>query len=441
MNKIGRKLLCLSLTGVLAFAAPAASVVSSAIPVYADVSVGNFTDDDFNVFINMIGACESGGLVYGQRDYSTYVSLADSWGAEQTITIGWWSAYGNAGRNLLQRIYNADPALFQSIDTDGSIQSMLNQDWEALRWEPTSAQRDVIVRLITTDVGKKCQDEAFKEVTKIFVEDCQDAYTDDVRATMMYAEIGMLGGEAAANRIFNRVVRNYASDFSLDNIMSALSDDQRESGNPHAVSGAVYNTRHRLFYQWINEYVNTVDPQANGVFTDVQNNSSYYFAPVYWAHENGVTAGTSDTTFSPSNTTTRAQIVTWLYRLIGNGAVSADAGFTDVPATSYYYQAVNWAKQSGITVGVSDGVFGSDVNCTRAQIITMLYRCYASGTGSYTSSFSDVSPDAYYYNAVGWAVQNGITSGTSTTANTFSPDEVCTRAEAVTFLYRAASRS
>ena len=104
MNKLGKKLLCLCMTGMIAFTAPAATTVSSAIPVYAEVSVGNFTDEDFNIFSNMIGACESGGLVYGQRDYATYLSLADSWGTEHTITIGWWSAYGNNGRALLKRI-------------------------------------------------------------------------------------------------------------------------------------------------------------------------------------------------------------------------------------------------------------------------------------------------------------------------------------------------
>lgn len=438
MNKLVKKLLCLCITGVISFAAPAATAVSSAVPVYADVSVGNFTDEDFNIFINMIGACESGGLVYGQRDYATYLSLADSWGAEQTITIGWWSAYGNNGRALLNRIYNADPALFQSIDTDGAIQSMLSQDWEKLKWEPSAAQKDVIVRLITTDTGKKCQDEAFKEFAKIYIEDCQSSYTDDVAACMMYAEIGMLGGEAAANRIFNRVVNDYSSNFSLDNIMAALADDQKASTNPYSVSGAVYNTRHSLFYQWIQTYLQPADPQENGVFTDVQNTSRYYYEPVYWAYQNGVTSGTSSTTFSPSNTTTRAQIVTWIYRLLGNGEVSASAGFTDVAPSSYYYQAVNWADAHGIAVGFSDGSFGAGANCTRAQIITMIYRCYASGSGSYSSNFSDVSADAYYYNAVGWAVQNGITSGTS--ASTFSPEITCSRADAVTFLYRAASK-
>ena len=438
MNKLGKKLLCLCMTGMIAFTAPAATAVSSAVPVYAEVSVGNFTDEDFNIFINMIGACESGGLVYGQRDYATYLSLADSWGAEQTITIGWWSAYGNNGRALLNRIYHADPTLFQSIDTDGSIQSMLGKDWETLGWEPKAAQKDVIVRLITTDTGKKCQDEAFKEFAKSYIENCQSMYTNDVAACMMYGEIGMLGGEAAAKRIFNRVEDDYSSNFSLDNIMAALSDDQKASTNPYSVSGAIYNTRHRLFYEWINTYLQPTDPQANGVFTDVQNTSAYYFEPVYWAYQNQVTSGTSSTTFSPSNTTTRAEIITWMYRLLGNGEVSASAGFTDVSPSSYYYQAVNWAGQHGISAGLGDGSFGAAVNCTRAQIITMLYRCYAGGTGSYTSSFRDVSASAYYYNAVGWAVQNGITSGIS--ASTFSPEASCSRAEAVPFLYRAASR-
>ena len=171
------------------------------------------------------------------------------------------------------------------------------------------------------------------------------------------------------------------------------------------------------------------------VFTDVPT-SAYYYDAVLWAVENGVTEGTSATTFSPDMSCTRAQMVTFLWRAAGSPEpVTTTNPFTDVNSGVYYYDAVLWAVEQGITSGTSATTFAPDATCTRAQTVTFLYRAAGSPAVS-GGSFSDVSADAYYADAVAWAVSESVTVGTSDT--TFSPDMNCTRAQIVTFMYRAA---
>ena len=171
-------------------------------------------------------------------------------------------------------------------------------------------------------------------------------------------------------------------------------------------------------------------------FVDVKD-SAYYAMAVQWAVENGITSGTSATTFSPDQVCTRAQIVTFLWRAAGSPApVSGQMPFEDVRADAYYYKAVQWAVENGITSGTSADAFSPDRVCTRAQIAAFLWRAQnASKAENEEMVFTDVSVSAYYYNAVLWAVENGITNGTS--ATTFSPDQACTRAQCVTFLWKA----
>lgn len=170
-------------------------------------------------------------------------------------------------------------------------------------------------------------------------------------------------------------------------------------------------------------------------FVDVPENA-YYAPAVNWAVEKGVTEGTSATTFSPDAACTRAQIVTFLYRAAGSPAVKSTVNpFTDVTASDYYYNAVLWAVENGITTGTSETTFSPNESCTRAQCVTFLYRAVGSAATA-KAIFTDVSADAYYAPAVDWAVEKGVTTGTS--ATTFSPDDACTRAQIVTFLYRAA---
>lgn len=169
-------------------------------------------------------------------------------------------------------------------------------------------------------------------------------------------------------------------------------------------------------------------------FRDV-NQSDYYYDAVQWAVEKGITEGTSATTFSPDASCTRAQMVTFLYRAAGSPAPKSTVNpFTDVSASDYYYNAVLWAVENGITTGASADRFAPGATVSRAQTVTFLYRANGSPAAN-GASFSDVAADEYYANAVAWAVQNGITTGTGN--GKFSPNADCTRGQIVTLLYRA----
>ena len=169
------------------------------------------------------------------------------------------------------------------------------------------------------------------------------------------------------------------------------------------------------------------------VFVDVPA-SEYYYDAVYWAAENGVTYGTSATTFSPDVIVSRAQMVTFLWRAHGSPEPRSSINpFTDVTSDMYYYDAVLWAVENGVTFGTSATTFSPEVTVTRAQAVTFQWR--ATGSPAVTGgSFADVAADAYYAGAVTWAVANGVTNGTG--GNNFSPDAGVSRAQAVTFLYR-----
>ena len=169
-------------------------------------------------------------------------------------------------------------------------------------------------------------------------------------------------------------------------------------------------------------------------FVDVAE-SAYYYDAVLWAAENGITGGTDATHFSPNATCTRAQIVTFLWRAAGSPEPTTANSFADVPADSYYAKAVAWAVEQGITTGTGDGKFSPNAPCTRVQSVTFLWRSQKSPAAGTVNPFTDVAADAYYANAVLWAAENGITGGTS--ATTFSPNNDCTRAQIVTFLWRA----
>ena len=175
------------------------------------------------------------------------------------------------------------------------------------------------------------------------------------------------------------------------------------------------------------------NPQT-GVFVDVAT-GSYYEDAVDWAVENGITQGTDDTHFSPDGICTRAQAVTFLWRAAGSPKPETRTmPFTDVPAGSYYYDAVLWTVENDITKGTSDTTFSPNMTCTRAQIVAFLWRSEKSPAAGTANPFADVKSAAYYADAVLWAAKKDITKGTTNT--TFSPDADCTRAQIVTFLYR-----
>lgn len=186
----------------------------------------------------------------------------------------------------------------------------------------------------------------------------------------------------------------------------------------------------------------TVTPAPGGAtqnpFVDVKQ-GDYYYDAVQWAVGKKITSGTSATTFTPDGICTRAQTVTFLWRSHGSPkAAGAENPFTDVSKDAYYYDAVLWAVEQGITNGTSATTFSPDATVTRGQTATFLWRVAKQPQVDQTANpFADVTQDAYYYNAVLWAVSKEITNGTSST--TFSPDQGCTRAQIVTFLWRTNS--
>ena len=186
----------------------------------------------------------------------------------------------------------------------------------------------------------------------------------------------------------------------------------------------------------------TVTPAPGGAtqnpFVDVKQ-GDYYYDAVQWAVGKKITSGTSATTFTPDGICTRAQTVTFLWRSQGSPkAAGAENPFTDVSKDAYYYDAVLWAVAQGITNGTSATTFSPDATVTRGQTAAFLWRVAKQPQVDQTANpFADVTQDAYYYNAVLWAVAKEITNGTSST--TFSPDQGCTRAQIVTFLWRTNS--
>ena len=177
---------------------------------------------------------------------------------------------------------------------------------------------------------------------------------------------------------------------------------------------------------------------AAAQFTDVPANA-YYADAVQWAVDQQITKGTTATTFSPKDSCTRAQMVTFLWRANGSPAVSGTMPFRDVPAGAYYRDAVLWASQKNITQGTSATTFNPTGTVTRAEAVTFLWRAAGSPGSFMANPFSDVAENAYYVDAVIWAAGEGITTGTTDT--TFSPNDPCARAQIVTFLYRAANRA
>ena len=162
---------------------------------------------------------------------------------------------------------------------------------------------------------------------------------------------------------------------------------------------------------------------------------SYYEDAVIWAVDKGITTGTGNGRFSPDAPCTRAQIVTFLWRAAGSPAPKSMSSFSDVPAEAFYAKAVAWAVEKGITSGTGDGKFSPDATCTRAQAVTFLYRASGAPAVSGNSAFTDVASDAYYAAAVKWAEKNGITGGIG--GGLFGSNNNCTRAQIVTFIWRA----
>ena len=196
----------------------------------------------------------------------------------------------------------------------------------------------------------------------------------------------------------------------------AKADDARALATENGKTMA--EKAHKLGVELV-EYITKDEALQPSVFTDVKE-GAYYVDAVNWAVDKKVTSGKTETTFAPNDSCTRAQAVTFLWRAAGSPEPTAsEMTFTDVKADSYYYKAVLWAVENKITSGMSDTLFAPDATCSRSQIVTFLYRMQNSPESKAENPFTDVKADAYYANAVLWAVENGVTTGAS--ATTFDP--------------------
>lgn len=227
--------------------------------------------------------------------------------------------------------------------------------------------------------------------------------------------------------------------FYLDNEVNSIEDITSRPGfDPDGkpctvVTITMTNGDVERFYVYDGKDGEDGETVVTPAFTDVPANA-YYADAVAWAVANGITGGTAENTFSPDAPCTRAQVVTFLWRAMGSPEPRSAGTFTDVNASSYYAKAVRWALENGITSGTSATTFDPNAVCTRAQVVTFLMRAL-DGRSYGSAGFADVAASSYYADAVAWAVANGITDGTG--ATTFSPDMQCNRAQIVTFLYRA----
>lgn len=223
-------------------------------------------EHNLEVLINVIGAVESGGQVYGKRNYASYSPPYHSTPKEHTITIGWACCYGHEAQQLIQAIKDADLVNFFRLDS-ADIDNMLLHNWEALHWKPNTREKAAIIALIDSPTGHKVQDAMFAEKMEKLIDDCKRDYPGaDVYAQMMYCEIRHLGGRGPVNRIFDRC----QGDYSLDNIMAALVTDQRDTSSDNQVGDKRFWSRHVKCKQFIEEYAEPETPAEEKGMTITQ---------------------------------------------------------------------------------------------------------------------------------------------------------------------------
>lgn len=225
------------------------------------------TDKQLDILINIIGGVESGGQIYGKRRYDAYAAPYANSPDEHTITLGWCQFYGYNARALCQRIFDTDKTTFRKCDT-ANIEKRLSQDWVARRWNPTSVEKSALLKIISSDVGKKVQDEMFKEDMKIFIKDAEIFGITDIGSQMMYCEIRHLGGKVPTERIFKRATKPY----TVNTVFASLILDQKDTSNNLQVGDKQYQSRHEKCVEWIQKYV---ESSASTDIKEGENNMSY----------------------------------------------------------------------------------------------------------------------------------------------------------------------
>ena len=223
------------------------SAASSSKTKYKTSSKTGMNSTAYAVLNNIIGAVETGGQVYGVRNYGDYTAPYTNSSLEHTCTLGWGAFYGEEAQLLVKTIKARAPKTFANIDEEGIIAKKLNVNWVSTKWKPNAKEIILLKRLITTTTGKKIQDELFTALMKVYVSKCASLYTKNTYATMMYCEIAHLGGTKAANRIFDKCKNK----FTLDSIEAALKTEYNTS---NSVGSSKYWSRHMKCIEFIEKY-------------------------------------------------------------------------------------------------------------------------------------------------------------------------------------------
>ena len=208
------------------------------------------TDKNIEIMRNILGGVETGGQIYGKQRYDNYTAPYTNTNLEHTCTLGAWGFYGDEAQALVSNIRDEDPAFFNKTDTAG-IGEILNKNWVNTRWNPNAAQKKVLIALISSEAGVRCQNALIDERIKKYVSRAEEYGITDVKVQMMWCEIQHLGGLNAVKRIFDRCARPY----SVTNVMNSLKKDQDDASSSNQVGDKLFWSRHECCEKWINEYV------------------------------------------------------------------------------------------------------------------------------------------------------------------------------------------
>ena len=223
----------------------------------------HLSDYNMHVLTNVISGVESYGQIYSDsRRWDAYAGKGENTPNEKTITLGWAQNYGDEARTLIRKIYDADKAAFRKLDTcSPAIESMLSKSWTAIQWEPSAAQKKVLLALITTEAGRVAQDQLFAELMDKYLKQAisYGVSEDSVAAMMMWCEIEHLGGLNAVRRIFDRATKPY----SIDSIMESLKQDQNDRSSNNQVGDTLFWSRHLCCASWIATHADATNAGGN----------------------------------------------------------------------------------------------------------------------------------------------------------------------------------
>lgn len=384
-------LLCVTLTAPAAAAQPDDYAIANAALQLISSHEGTYN----SVNANDSGAVSVGMIQWhGERAHEVVRLAAQYLGAAEAINI--------LGQSFYDEIMNT-----------------------SLRWDSRSVNSEeaaALRQLLDTPAGHRAEDEIGTRDLANYVKRGRSFGLTNPATLVYYCDLTNQW-PVQADKIAAQTVNTYGADASVDKIHAVA------SASPMA--GALREKAYQFCVSL--NWDGTLQASSGTHFQDVQS-GAWYASAVNWAVEKGVTDGTGSGTFSPDSICTRAQAVTMLWRAAGSPAPGDFvAQFSDVNSGDYYYQAVIWAASNDITTGTGNNTFSPDRQCTRGEIVTFLWRL-AGCPAVNGVTFSDVALNSYCGPAVGWAALNGITDGTGN--GCFSPDGACTRAHIVTFLYR-----